>query len=513
MFSKKYADLLDSNEDITEDLPGEKEESIADEDPGDVQMATDKEQTETEEKVDDHLESADGKDATTDEDGGGEDDIQSPKTPAEDDTSGQETKSEEFDAHVKDETDITDSFDHITAAQETFTQANHTIDALEHVAEELHEINTVLNVSRKKPSEFTKLARAMTDKKLQHAGRRLGCDFRVASTENFEGDKYDDSVFVDSLEASVGDTVKRIVEVVKAWIAKAVKAGKQIWKYVTDVTRRVHKRMKSIKTNLKKTSHGETDLKRLSDIAMKAAHVQVFAIEESGTLVIKENHADIYRTRLEKFSKMMVEDAKKTQGFIQDIVQNTGISEGGGSSKPKSEVMASTAQDYIETVMGKGEDGSDMFPGGYRIVLTSGDGVKATAKRDPQLQSDTNDLKRQLVAFASNGGQLVKLADIVEKATAPSGILSKDFERLAQKYYDDLNKEVSELARKFAGEEGATQARTPSFSLVQSAVNLGFSATMSGRIVWIKAIHAASNILAVFAAQKKEEAPEEPKVA
>lgn len=436
---------------------------------------------------------------------------------AEPDEDVEPEKELDVDIHVDDDA-ISESFDHIVHSETTVDDMDESSEALMDVVEEIEDVQDALEAMKENVYDATPTLTNMVDKSLARITYRLGTEFKTVSCEGHVGDKYVDMVFVESLEASISQTLRTIIQKFKQWLKDAMNAARKIWYDLTNVSKRINAKAVKAAKSLKDNPHTEEDLKRLAEKVSEVTRPVDWFINTNGVMKLEKDHASALAKRLSAFETLVKADQEKAEDFLKTTVDNANLSMYSEyqTAKDRRDTVLKTALEYYESVVEKtASDDTSALIGNARFVVSEGIQAKVVVRNGEAKEPDKGQLSAMLAEYATDPKALLKLAEFTANATARNSVLSKDFDREQKKFYDELNKDAEDLVKEYmetAKKAGSDQADNrikmsmqsfPAITSMRIALTLGYSATRSGRTQWLRSLSSLANALVIFTVPKK----------
>lgn len=374
---------------------------------------------------------------------------------------------------------------------------------------------------------------------------RLGVDLQLASNEDHSGNRFNDPVFVDSLEASLKDTASRVASAIGKSIAKAMQLFSKAWEFLTSTRVRIHRRAKALQMKIQDMS--DDDFKSVADkapvILTKVREAASKAAVTSGSkLVYGKDHAKHCQVLMGRTQKMIDHEKKATESFVEGMQKTADDYKEIKKEGAEDEALESVVSAYlISTVRGgktptRGEIekfekggkqpiGEDpMTPGGVGPIA---DGRGARFEPWPKYEPAVD--RASFATWASSKQSVLDTAKFVAEATGENGIASKDTKKAIDKWYSEMRKLAGSAGKKIgkaesgvlqialgvltaalllpvgpitAGIGGTAVANTTVVAfrnIMRLIVKVGFSASMSGLKAWVKSLSSMNVVLGAIA--------------
>lgn len=430
----------------------------------------------------------------------------------------------------------------LSEAEDIQDEAGDLIDGADQLAlagEELEEIQETLEAMKEDMASAPEYAKLALLSRTQCLYERLGVNLKLASNENFHGDRFQDGVFVESLEASLAETAGRIGKAIMGSISKAASLFTKAWEYITSTRARIYQRSKALQNKLSKMS--EEDFKAAADKAGSILNkvdksARRAAIGKDNKLVFGKDYAKQLQTLMDKTSAMVSTDKKHTEAFVKGLqdIKNE-VDEESVSTKQSEKIISKGLEPlvtsyFVSTVRGgkmpteneikrifQGEKlpigDAPMAPGGIGPVATDQGGEFVVW---PAYKTGVNEASFK--EWMGDKKAVVATAEFVTRASSDTGIASKETYRSVTEWYRKMEKLVKRKGSEFADDTTSSMQvmtsvlllifvfpvgmatwllPTVTWRAVMTAVlKTGFSISLSSIQSWIKALAGINTVLA-----------------
>lgn len=384
------------------------------------------------------------------------------------------------------------------------------IDKLEDVADELDEAQDALE-AMVEAGDVPEYVEKMFMDKLSHISRRTGAQFRMVGSENHQGSKFQDPVFVDSLESSLKEVANQAWEAIKRMIDAALEQAKKLWSHLTDQSKRINDRAKSIKSTLEGkdfSTEGASDVAERLQKA-KGTYSKVFAniaVKSGGKLQIDEGYLADINKLFEAYQGVVREDAKAAKDTVEILSSSETIRNMAGESP------AEMTRKFFDKFNENYKDQEVDLPGGKSVYRKEGNvGVQDAVRIAGDSEANNKALVDGFTQFAGHKGNLIKLCDFIISATEQTAAVSKDYEKFQREYYKDLQDKIDKVLSSEIDKKDITHKTiisALSSGLVRPALRQGFAMTKESRKQWLKSLASMTVVLGAYAkaGQKMQEA-------